>query len=144
MRHARGVTLTELLVGLVVLGIVVAVAIPVLRSYAIDVNRSDARRDLAALSARLQRCFARSGDYRIDAAGSTRPCVELPAANTEGTYEVAFAPGHPLRDGFRLVASPLAAQARDADCGALTLDNKGAQGITGSGSAQDCWRESAD
>lgn len=140
----RGVTLTELLVGLVVLGIAVAIAIPAWRSYAISVNRSDARRDLLALSAQLQRCFERAADYRVDAAGSSTACVKLPSTNAEATYSVSFAAGEPTRSSFGLVASPLGSQGADTRCGALTLDHAGARGIRGTGAAQECWQEPVD
>ena len=45
LRRPRGVTLLELVIVLVVLSILIAIAIPGYRSYAIRMNRSDARRD---------------------------------------------------------------------------------------------------
>ena len=142
-RRVNGVTLVEMLVSLVVLGITVAVAIPAHRAYVVRVNRGEARRDLLALAEQLHRCFERAGDYRADSTGSPNPCVKLPSINAEGTYTVAFAPGEPRANGFRLVATP-AAKA-DSSCGALTLDERGNQGITGgSGAPQDCWQGSGD
>ncbi len=144
-RRAHGVTLVEMVVGLVVLGIVVAVAIPAHRAYVVRVNRSDARRDLLALAEQLHRCFERGGDYRMDSAGSPNPCVKLPATNAEGTYTVSFVSGEPRASGFRLVATPGAAQAADSGCGGLTLDERGNRGITGdSGAPQDCWQGAGD
>ncbi len=143
--RVRGVTLLELLVGLVVLALLVAIAIPAHRGYVIRVNRGDARRDLVALAQQLHRCFERAGDYRIEAAGSAAPCVKLPASNAEGTYVVSFAEGQPTATGFRLVASPRGAQAADTACGGLTLDESGRRGITGdSSSPENCWREAGD
>lgn len=144
-RRAGGATLTEIVVGLVVLGVIVAVAIPAHRAYVIRINRSDARRDLLALAEQLHRCFERAGDYRIDSTGSPNPCVKLPSTNAEGTYTVAFAPGEPTAGGFRLVATPLADQGADSRCGALTLDERGNRGITGSsGEPQGCWQGTGD
>jgi type IV pilus assembly protein PilE len=143
-RRANGVTLVEMLVGLVVLGIIVAAAIPAHRAYVVRANRSEARRDLLALAEQLHRCFERAEDYRVDSTGSPNPCVKLPSTNAEGTYTVAFAPGEPRADGFKLVATP-AAQAADSGCGALTLDERGNRGITGgSDAAQACWQGPGD
>lgn len=143
-RLARGVTLVEMIVGLVVLGILVAIAIPAHRAYVVRVNRSDARRDLLALAEQLHRCFERAGDYRVDSPGSPKSCLKLPATNAEGTYTVSFATGAPGANEFRLVATPTA-QATDSSCGALTLDERGNRGITGgSGAATDCWQGSGD
>jgi len=139
-RRAQGVTLVEIIVAAVVLTILVAIAIPAHRAYVIRVNRSDAHRDLLALAGQLQRCFERTGDYRLEAAGVSNPCVQLPLLNAEGTYTVSFAPDGIAADRFRLVATPQGAQAADTRCGGLTLDERGTRGITGSSrSPADCW-----
>ncbi|MFO1502188.1 MAG: type IV pilin protein [Steroidobacteraceae bacterium] len=143
-RRAAGVTLTEILVVLVVLAILIAVAIPAYRHYVIRANRGDARRDLVALAVQMQRCFERAGDYRHDAAGSSSPCLLLPQTNAEGTYAVSFADGLPTASSFRLVAKPRGEQVADAGCGALTLDEKGQRGVTGSDPPEECWREPGD
>lgn len=144
-RRAQGVTLVEMLVGVVVLGVLVAVAIPAHRAYVVRVNRSDARRDLLALAEQLHRCFERAGDYRMDSADSPKPCVKLPATNAEGTYTVSFANGQPAAGAFQLVAEPRGAQAADSRCGSLTLDERGNRGIKGgSGVPRDCWPGSGD
>jgi type IV pilus assembly protein PilE len=141
----RGVTLVEVVVSLLLLGVLVAVAIPAHRAYVIRVNRSDARRDLLALAAQLHRCFERARDYRIDAPGSPNPCVKLPATNAEGTYTVSFAASEPRAGGFRILAAPRGPQAADTRCGSLTLDDRGSRGITGGSRApQDCWQGSGD
>jgi type IV pilus assembly protein PilE len=139
-RRARGVTLTEILVGLAVLGMLGVILIPAYHSYVIGVNRSDARRDLRALAVQLHHCFERTGDYRVDATGSSSPCVKLPATNAEGTYSVAFAPGEPTPGSFRLLATPRGEQAADSRCGMLTLDDRDNRGIMGTGGAGDCWQ----
>jgi len=144
-RRAHGVTLVEVVVVLVVLGLLVAIAIPAHRAYVVRVNRSDARRDLLALAAQLHRCFDRAGDYRMDSAGSPKPCVKLPSTNAEGTYTVSFAPGQPTTNSFRLVAEPRAGQASDSRCASLTLDERGNRGISGgNGEARECWPGAGD
>jgi type IV pilus assembly protein PilE len=139
-RRPRGVTLVELVIVLVVLGILVAVAIPAYRSYAIRMNRGDARRDLVALAAQLQRCFARSGDYRVEAQGSPVACISLPATNAEGSYTVDWDAGEPTAGSFRLVATPQGRQAADSRCGRLTIDHAGQRGVTGSVAPRECWQ----
>jgi type IV pilus assembly protein PilE len=139
-RRPRGVTLLELVIVLVVLGILVAVAIPTYRSYAIRMNRGDARRDLVALAAQLQRCFARSRDYRVEAQGSPVACITLPSTNAEGSYTVNWDAGEPTASSFRLVATPQGRQAADSRCGSLTIDQAGQRGVSGSLSPQECWQ----
>jgi type IV pilus assembly protein PilE len=139
-RRAQGVTLTEILVGLAVLGMLGVILVPTYHAYVIGVNRSDARRDLRALAVQLHRCFERTGDYRVDATGSSNPCVKLPVINAEGTYGVAFAPGEPSPGSFRLLATPRGEQAADSRCGTLSLDDRGNRGIKGTGEAGHCWQ----
>lgn len=143
-RAQWGFTWLELLVVIVLLGALVAVAIPSHRIYTQRVNRADAASELLSYAQILDRCFQRGQDYRLEDRGSVAPCVTLPATNAEGTYRIEFAPGEPTGATFRLVATPLDLQAADSQCGSFTLDHAGQRDIIGGRlDAQRCWQQQA-
>lgn len=133
--RSPGFTLKELVVVVLVLGILVAAAVPAYRTYSIRVNRLDAVRDLRGFSHLLDSCFARTGSYAdsacaVDVAGGL--------TNLEQTYETTAAVAS---DGYTLSATPINEQAGDLACGTFTLDQSGEQGVTGGSlSAQECWQ----
>ncbi len=134
----QGVTLMELMVVMVVVGILAAIAIPSYRQYVIRVTRSDAKRELLGLAQRLERCFTRTNSYaRMD--DVPNDCVTIPYTMPEGTYLIS---GNIADGTFLLTATPQAGQADDAVCGAFTIDQLGRQNITGTGgaaAAARCW-----
>jgi type IV pilus assembly protein PilE len=134
----HGVTLIELMIVVVIVGILAAIALPGYRQYVIRVTRTDAKKQLLTLAERLERCYTRTSDYRkIDDAGT--PCITVGNV-PEGTYSVAFGPGEPTASTFVLVATPIASQVGDAKCGNFTIDQAGTQGATGTLGATKCWQ----
>lgn len=139
LARSPGFTLKELVVGLLALGILVAVAVPAYRTYSLRVNRLDAMRDLRGFSQQFDRCFARTGSY----ADATCPVdVGGGLTNLEQTYETtATVQSH----GYTLSATPINEQAEDVACGTFTLDEAGRQGVSGGRlSAQECWQDPAE
>lgn len=137
--HSLGFTFKELVVAVLVLGILVAAAVPAYRTYSIRVNRLDAMRDLRGFSHLLDSCFARTGSYAdsscaVDVAGGL--------TNLEQTYATSAAVAD---DGYQLSATPINEQAGDFACGTFTLDQTGEQGVTGGTlTAQECWQGQAE
>jgi type IV pilus assembly protein PilE len=130
----RGLTLIELLIAMVIVGILSAIAIPSYRSYMIRVNRTDAKRDLLDYSQRLERCFTRFNDYTA-AACTINFAGGIP--NAEGTYSTGAAM---TANTYTLTATPINGQAEDTKCGALSITQAGVQGVTGTLTAQQCWQ----
>lgn len=127
----RGMSLIELMIAVAIVGILAAVAVPAYRNYVIRVTRTDAKRDLLAVTQRLERCFTRFNAYNN--AGCD---VALPVTTAEGTYTIT---GNVTATTYTLTATPQGAQANDAECSAFTVNQAGTQGITGSGNALACW-----
>ena len=134
--HQRGVTLMELLIAMVVVGILAAIAIPSYRSYVIRVQRTEAKSALLATAGALERCFTRFNAYDDEDCAAAQ---ELPRTLAEGRYQIQ-APT--LTAGsFVLHAVPQAGQTEDAECRTLTLDNRNERGVAGGATrdAQHCW-----
>ena len=131
----RGVTLIELMVVIVILGILVAIAYPGYQSQIQKTRRADGQAALLNAAQALERCFTRFNAYNNGGC----PIVATLVGGTpspQGWYVVTDSA--PAANGFALVATPQAAQAGDTQCANLTLNSTGARGASGTVPAN-CW-----
>ena len=138
MRRANaGVTLVELMVVVLVIGILAAIAIPSYRSYVLRANRTDAKTALMSYAGTLERCYTRDNVYN----GPSCNTLGLPQTVASGKYQIAADAGNGgiTATAYALKAVPLAGQVKDTLCGTFTLDDKNTRGVTGTSTSQDCW-----
>jgi len=131
----KGVTLVELMIVVLIVGILSAIAYP---SYQDHVERgrvSEGRAALASAANLMERCYSTAGTYKN--------CSAVPAAGIEsetGFYKVT-APSAKLKDNsFELQAERLKAKGGNK-CATLTLTQSGATDVSGTSAwgADRCW-----
>jgi type IV pilus assembly protein PilE len=146
LRKARGFTLIELMIAVLVAAILVGIAVPTYNAQTRKSRRTEAKTALLDIASREERYNSTYTTYSSTAADLGY--ASLPATVGTGYYQVtvlacATACGADAGKGpfYLLTATPVTGkpQAKDTECGAFTLDNTGTQGITGTGSAATCW-----
>jgi type IV pilus assembly protein PilE len=132
-----GVTLIELMVVVVIIGILSAIAVPAYRNYIIRANRADARVSLLSTAGALERCFTRFNAYNDPACAVGQAAVSIPSP--DGNYLVTLFNITP--NTFTLQATPQGGQVRDVECAVFRYTQANVRTVTGTKNAtpQDCW-----
>jgi type IV pilus assembly protein PilE len=138
MKHRqRGMSLIELMIVVVIVGILAAIAIPSYRAYVIRSNRADAKVALLSTAQNLERCYTNSTPYAYNSANCLA-AVTLPFVVASGTYQIN---GVRVPNGYVLTATPLGPQLTDdTQCANFRLTQAGVQTVSGTSPAPDCWR----
>ena len=88
MKHRqRGMSLIELMIVVVIVGILAAIAIPSYRAYVIRANRADAKVALLSTAQNLERCYTNSTPYAYNSA-NCNAAVPSPFTVASGTYQI--------------------------------------------------------
>lgn len=133
----RGVTLIELLIVVVILGLLAAVAIPQYRKQTVKARRSEGKTVLLQTAQELERYHTNSNTYAGALLHDTDPQAVGPSMLASGTYVLIFKGGEKNNTnatGYALQAHPTGILAtEDATCAPLTINNFGQKGPAG------CW-----
>jgi type IV pilus assembly protein PilE len=144
--RSGGITLVELLVVLVAVGILASVAVPGFHSHLLRANRSEARAALLALATAQEKYYLQCHRYasELDPAQDT-DCeaqrLRFPVATERGYYRLAVASAD--ETGWVATVTPAGPpQDTDTRCRVLRLDAAGrrsALDAAGADSSMECW-----
>ncbi len=132
-----GMTLIEVMIVIVILGLLTAIAFPMYQDQMIKARRSDGHTLLMDMAARMERYYFDNTSYttNLTALGYSDATN---VSSVEGYYTAA-ATGCPIASCYSITASPANAQLSDTYCDELTLNSQGQKSISGSGDVNRCW-----
>lgn len=127
-------TLIELMIVVVIIGIIAAFAFPAYQNYVQDTRRSAAMADLMDLAQWMERQYAGDFSYLEGGVAPTLPFSASPRSGASAPfYNLSFS-GAVTQNAYLIQAVPTGAQATDR-CGTLTINQAGARGAA----QADCW-----
>lgn len=138
-RKQRGVTLLELLVVMVIIGILAAIAYPSYRNQVLRSNRTEGRVALEQTAGALEKCYTRYMAYN-DANCPVATSVNGGAGFTTPSGYYRISSTVLTATAFTLTATAQAAggQTSDATCLTLSLDETGTRLPTPT-TSNSCW-----
>jgi type IV pilus assembly protein PilE len=140
----RGVTLIELMVVVLILGIIAGVAIPSYRGYMVRSQRTDATSALLRIATAQEKFYLQNNTYAGNAVLDDDPPAGLGIDGSEhGWYTLSITAADAT--GWTAQAATVSSgpQGDDEDCQTFTLNDRGVRTATNSGGATStdtCWR----
>jgi len=139
--RSQGVTLIELLIVIVIVGILGSIAMSSYRNYVMRANRTEARMTLLAIQTAQEKWFVQNSQYALDiatlvAAPPAGLGILLDAAGVTpgGYYTISFTAATPT--AYTVQAAATGSQVDDTACPTLSIDQNG----TRNPPASTCWR----
>ncbi|SVC71612.1 uncharacterized protein METZ01_LOCUS324466 [marine metagenome] len=132
-RYTKGVTLVELMIVIVIVGILAALALPNYRQYVAKAKRNEAKAALMQIATLQERFYLQNNTYTQDL---TRLgfSTTTNALSDSGAYLISVTQAN--ANTFNAVATYQKSDTEADKCGQFTIDGRG---IKGSAPSNDCW-----
>ena len=136
MNKTSGFTLIELMIVVVIIGILLAIALPSYQGYTLRSHRADAHASLVDIAARQERFVAQNNTYTTEISANTGLGIGS-TTSREGYYNmtVSACGGGTIATCYVVTATATGSQVNDTACVAITYDSTGER----SGTTADCW-----
>ena len=133
-KNQRGMTLIEIMIVVVIVGILAAVAFPAYTRYVMRANRVDGTAALLRLAAAQERFYLQNNTY------AANPGAMGIAGTESNFYALAITAANAT--GYTATATAQGRQADDDDCQVLSINQLGQRSSLDSGGADStatCW-----
>lgn len=134
LRHyVRGITLVELMIVIVIVGVLTAIAFPNYRNYVARAKRSEAISAVLQCAANQEKIYLQEQAFTDD---RTKLGFKSPFKTDSGTYNIDVSAVNPANDFTCTATYALPADKESAKCNEFSID---AAGTKESSPDTDCW-----
>ncbi len=130
--YMRGITLVELMIVVIIVGILTAVAFPNYRDFVTRAKRNEAKAALLKCATNQEKFYLQNQAFTVNLA---QLGFSAPFKTDSDTYQLSVAAPNPAAD-FTCTATYLVGDGEAAKCNTFSIDGRG--GKT-SGPLPDCW-----
>ncbi len=141
LKNMRGVTLMELLVVVVIIGILASVAVPSYRRYLLRSQRTEAMTALMNAQTAQEKFFLQFNAYSNNLTAA--PPAGLGLLNRTATEKFAVTLARPTVTTFTVTATAIGGQMNDDTCRVFTINQAGTRRAFNESSDErtdECWR----
>lgn len=135
-----GVTLIELMVTVMIVGILSAIAYPSYRTQVLRSKRTDAKVALQQYAQSLENCFTRFHKYNDTACEAAEALKTSGYPSSDGNYKITVDTATFGDLTFRLVATPQGSQVKDTECATFYLQQNNLRTASGTKGSAECWK----
>ena len=136
--NQAGVTLIELMITVMILGVLAAIAYPSYMNHVAEANRAEMKGILLENAQLLERNYTTANRYDQDSAGTATVIIAQSPKTGTAKYNIAATYGTAPSQTFTLTATRAGSMASDA-CGDFTLTQAGVQDLVNETSSDRCW-----
>ena len=145
MQQQRGVTLIELIVVMIIVGILAAVAIPTYRNYVLRSQRVDAKDALLTLATAQEKFYLQCNTYATAIAGAPNcgaGALQGAAASKNAWYALAIVAANATSYTLSATAAAGGNQFQDEACRTFRVNERGIRTAANAAAADNtatCW-----
>ena len=127
MKSTNGFTLIELMIVVMIVGVLMAIALPSYKDYVLKSHRTDAHSSLVDIAARQERFVAQRNTYTLEISANNGLSMGR-ITSAEGYYDLTVeACGDGIDTCYLIKANATGSQMADTDCAEMTYDSVGAK-----------------
>jgi len=129
----RGLTLIELMIVVVIIGILAAIGYPNYREFAARATRNEAKAALLKAATNQERFYLQNNQFSSDL--NQLGFSASPYTTDTGSYVISISAPNPASN-FTITATYQRSDAESKKCGVFTIDGRG---VKASSPSTDCW-----